>query len=379
MYGVASVAGPILGGVVADRLSWSWIFVFIAVAGVPVLVLVARVFPGIRATGGSRAPDYPGMVTLILAVVPLLLALSWGGGRHEWGSPPVVGLLVMGAAMAAVFVVVETKSDSPIMPPAIYADRVVGTAVLMTLLTSFALYGGVLFLPLFFQSVLGVSATASGRLLAPMLLGMVCGGVLAGQLLSRTGSHYRVQALVSTALMTAGMFLLSTMDESTSILRSEIYIVVTGLGVGGALATLSLAVQNSVPFDRVGVATSALQFFRSVGGMLGLAVLGAVLVKGFSVRLDGAALSPEQFAAIKDNPHAATGVPRAGLAEADPGLAGRLPAAVDGALAGALDDVFTVAAAVVALSVAAALVFRVPAGDAGQGSLETGASPPRRR
>ena len=159
--------------------------------------------------------------------------------------------------------------------------------MIITLLTSVSLHGFVLFLPLYFQAALGVSATQAGTLLVPMLLEIVLGAILAGQLLSRAGGHYRIQALASTALMAGGLYLFSTLSDGGGfsigrpILSSQIYLVITALGLGGVVATLSVAVQNAVPFQNVGVATAALQFCRSLGGMTGLATTGVVMVQSF--------------------------------------------------------------------------------------------------
>ncbi len=374
-YGVASVAGPILGGVVVERLSWQWAFVLIALAGIPILALTARIYPAHHRTQDSPRLDLAGMAALVLAVVPLLLALSSGGVQYAWDTPLIVGLLAFGVAMSGAFVVIEARTSAPIMPLGIYANRVVSLAVVVTLLTSLGLYGGVLFLPLFFQVVLGVSATASGTLLVPMLLGMVAGGIVSGQLLSRAGGHYRMQVLASSGLMAVGMYLLSTMNEATSLVASVCYISIAGLGFGGTVATLSVAVQNSVPFALVGAATAALQFFRSLGGMLGLAVLGAVMARSFYLTLDSTLPDPVREAlpqggleALRNRPAAlddrfATESLTAYFAEAGPdghALAALLHDASVAALSGALNDVFSIVAAVTVLSFVGAILFRVP-------------------
>ena len=377
-YGVASVAGPILGGFVVEHLSWQWAFILIALAGIPILALTARIYPAHRPTPGDPRLDLPGMAVLVLAVVPILLALSSGGVQYGWDTPPIIGLLAFGLAMSGVFVVVEARASAPIMPLGIYANRVVSLAVVVTLLTSLGLYGSVLFLPLFFQVVLGVSATASGNLLIPMLLGMVAGGIVSGQLLSRAGEHYRIQALASSGLMAVGMYLLSTMNETTSLPASVFYISIAGLGFGGTVATLSVAVQNTVPFALVGAATSALQFFRSLGGMLGLAVLGAVMARSFYSALDETipdrvreALPQGGLDALGSRPAAlddrfATESLQAHIAEVGPDghvLAGMLHDSSVSALAGALNDVFSIVAAVTALSFVCASLLRVPPSD----------------
>ena len=374
VYGVSFVAGPILGGLLADALSWKWAFLVIGLAAIPVLLLTARVFPKPGSPAADRDSDLAGMIALVLAVAPLLIALSSGGVRYEWRSPLVLGLLLFALAMTGVFILVESRARSPIMPLSLYADPVVNVAVVIMLLASFGLYGSVLFLPLFFQAAFGFSAAHSGALLMPLLLGMVLGGVVAGQVVSRAPGSYRVQALVCAGLMAAGLLLLSTMDAMTGVVRSQVYVVTAGLGAGGIVATLSIGVQNHVPFSIVGVATSALQFYRSVGGVLGLAVLGGVLAARFSSSLEHtvpeavqAALGAGRFEELQSDPRAlvdpaAADRLRADLADAGPdgaALARELLDDLGVALREALNRVFVVAFAAAALSLGLALLFRV--------------------
>ena len=286
VFGMSSVIGPTLGGFITDNLSWNWVFLVNIPIGVPVLILIALLFPSIRPEVENRKHDYPGMVTLILAVVPVLLALSWGGVQYGWVSPQVVGLLVFGLVMTAVFVTIENRSDSPIMPLEIYRNRMVSVSLVIVFLTGFGMFGGIIFIPLFFQGVLGASATSSGSFLTPMMLGIVVGATVSGQLLSRTGLRYRVFGMAGLALMAVGMYLVSTMDETTSFTRAVGYIVVMGAGLGTTFPTFTLSVQNTVPFRLMGAATSALQFYRSIGGMLGLALLGAVMTSRFAANFE---------------------------------------------------------------------------------------------
>ena len=252
----------------------------------PVLLLIAWLFPKITPEVESRKLDYAGMVTMVLAVTPILLALSWGGVQYAWGSPQVVGFLAFGLAMGVAFIVIESRTEAPVMPLEIYRNRMVSVSLLATFLTGFGMFGAIIFVPLFFQGVLGASATSSGSFLTPMMLGIVFGATLSGQLLSRTGGHYRIQAIIGTGIMVVGAFLISTMDVSTSFARAVGYIVVLGVGLGATFPTFTLAVQNSVPFRLMGISTSALQFYRSVGGMLGLAVLGALMASRFASKLE---------------------------------------------------------------------------------------------
>ncbi len=373
VFGMSSVIGPTLGGFITDNFSWNWIFLINVPVGVPVLLLIAWLFPRITPEVESRKLDYAGMVTLILSVTPVLLALSWGGVKYEWGSPQVIGFLAFGLAMGVAFVVIESKTDSPIMPLEIYRNQMVAVALLATFLTGFGMFGAIIFVPLFFQGVLGASATSSGSFLTPMMLGIVFGATMSGQLLSRTGGHYRIQAIIGTGVMVAGAFLISTMDVNTSFARAVGYIVVMGLGLGATFPTFTLAVQNSVPFRLMGISTSALQFYRSIGGMLGLAVLGAVMANRFASKLEdmvpenvAAALPSGQLDAIKNNPQAlvdpsAVDGLKSGFAQAGPDgvrMVEALLGSLKSALAGAVGDVFTLSAVVIALSLVVSLFLR---------------------
>ena len=378
VYGMASVLGPTLGGFITDNLSWNWIFLFNVPAGIPVLLLIARTFPRNTPEVTQRNLDYPGMMTLIGAIISILLPLSWAGVQYEWSSPQTIGFLAFGLVMAVAFVVIESRSDSPIMPLDVYRNRVMAVSVVVMCLSGLALYGSIMFVPLFFQGVLGASATSSGRFLTPMLLAVAFGAVLSGVLLHRTG-RYRRQALFSTGLMTTGMMLLSAMDERTSFAGAVGSIVVMGLGLGGTLPVFTVAVQNSIPNKFRGFATSMLLFYRSVGGMMGLAVLGAVLTKRFSKRLEEmlsenvrASLSQDRLDAIEKNPRvlfdpSTTDTLRAEFAEAGADAArmtDMLLDALNSALAGAVGDTLTIAAVAVALSVVAVLFLGTPDGSA---------------
>ena len=373
VFGVASVIGPALGGVITDQLSWNWIFLINVPLGIPVLLLIVLTFPDIRPRDRHQKLDYPGMLALILAVVSTMLALSWAGVRHEWSSPQIIGLLGFGLAMGAVFLIVESRSNSPIMPLEIYTGRMVSVSVSVAFLTGFGLYGTVVLLPLYFRGVLGASAAGSGGFLAPMMLGIVFGSILFGILLSLPGGNYRRYGLVSTGCMAAGMVLVSTMNETTSFARAMGYIVIMGFGLGGTLSTFALAVQNSVPVRLMGTATSALQFFRLIGGTAGLALLGAALRNRFSFRVDETvsatmrdALPSGRLDAIKDNPRvlidpSAVDDLRSGFSGAGvdaPAMADTLLTDLSSALASAVGDVFTVSAVVMAAAVGMTLFLR---------------------
>ncbi|MCY3857087.1 MAG: MFS transporter [Rhodospirillales bacterium] len=375
VYGVASLIGPLLGGVLADLISWKGAFLCIGLAGVPLLWLAVRTYPHSKRPTLPRKLDFPGMVLLALAVVPILSALSVGGVQYEWTAPEVIVPLIFGLVMAAVLLAIESKAELPIIPLGIFAHRAVALALLTMFLISLGLHGSVLMLPLYFQSVIGASVPASGALLVPMLIAIVVGGIVSGQMISRMNGGYRAQAMFHTGLFAAGMYLLSTIDRRTTLLVTEAYVVIAGIGIGGIVSTLSLAVQNSVPHAVVGAATSALQFFRSLGGMMGMAVLGAIMTRSFAARLDASvpddivgALSAEQFERLKAEPDALINPDAAESLAANlwaarsdgPKLAERLLNALESALTSALNDVFALVAILASLALFLAFFLRVP-------------------
>ena len=311
VYGVASLIGPLLGGALADLISWKWAFILIGLTGAPLLWFTIRTYPVSKASVRPVKVNFVGMVFLALAVAPIVSSLSIGGVQFEWSAPQVILPLAFGLIMVVAFLATEVKAPFPIMPLQIYTHRVACVALIAMLLMSLGLHGSVLMLPLYFQAVHDANATVSGALLVPMLIAMVVGGIVSGQMISRMNGGYRAQATVHTALFAGGMFLFSKIGPDTSLIVTQVCIVVAGYGFGGSAGTLSLAVQNSVPHSIVGAATSALQFFRSIGGMMGMALLGAALTRGFASQLEATLpyglrnqLSSERIEQLKSEPNA---------------------------------------------------------------------------
>jgi MFS family permease len=375
VFGLSSVIGPTAGGFITDNISWHWVFFVNVPVSVPVIALFVRYFPETRRRtrdAGARL-DYPGMTVLILAVVPLLIGLSVGGVQYEWVSPQVIGALAFGSAMSIVFVFIESRASEPIMPLEIYRNRMVWVSLVAIFLTGFGMFGAIIFVPLFFQGVLGASATSSGSFLTPMMLGVVFGAALSGQVLSRTGGRYRVQALVGVSIMGVGLYLVSQMTEATGFGRAVVNIIILGFGLGATFPTYTLAVQNSVPFSVMGVATSATQFFRSAGGLLGLAVMGAVMAARFSSRMSEAVpdslaqvIGAGQLQGLQSNPQSlvnpdALARLRTGIEGASPqgaAMVDQLLAIMKSSLSQAIGDVFLISVAVVALAFVATIFLR---------------------
>ncbi len=375
VYGVASLLGPLLGGVLADLISWNWAFILIGLAGLPLLWFTARIYPASKPSVRPGKLDIAGMVLLALAVAPVVSSLSIGGVQFAWSAPQVFLPLAFGLIMALAFLANEAKASFPIMPLKIYSHRVLCLALLAMLLMSLGLHGSVLMLSLYFQAAHGANATLSGALLIPMLVAMVAGGIVAGLMISKMNGGYRTQAAVHAGLFAGGMFLFSRVGVGASLLVAEICVVIAGVGFGGAAATFSIAVQNAVPHSIVGVATSALQFYRSLGGMMGMALLGVALTRGFASRLDAFVpdglrnlLSAERIDQLQAEPDALVDAQAAASLRAEleafgpdgPELAAQLLEAMEAALLGALNSIFALVAGLAALAFVVTLFLRVP-------------------
>jgi len=311
VFGLSSIIGPTLGGFITDNLSWHWVFFVNIPLGVLILGLFIFFFPHIRPDNLKHQIDYPGIVTLILAVVPTLLALTWAGVEYPWLSAQIIGMFVFSAVMTLLFLIIESKSKEPIIPPWLFKNQIIAVSVFIIFISGFGMFGGIIFIPLFFQGVLGLSATASGSFLTPMMLGMVLGSVISGQILSRAGGHYKIQGAIGLAIMATGIALLSRMTVETSYARAVTNIVVTGFGLGITMPLYIIAVQNAVPYNVMGIATSSAAFFRSIGGAFGLAIFGSVMNNRFASEfLSGLSpeakevISPEPLNSIVHNPEA---------------------------------------------------------------------------
>jgi EmrB/QacA subfamily drug resistance transporter len=282
IFGLSSIIGPTLGGFITDNLSWHWVFWVNIPLGVLILGLFVFFFPHIRPSEVRHKIDYPGIVTLVLAVVTSMLALTWGGVEYPWLSAEIVGMFAFAAVMAVLFVMIERRAAEPIIPTWIFKNRIISLSIFIIFITGFGMFGGIVFIPLYFQGVLGQSATASGSFLTPMMLGVVAGSTISGQILSRAGGHYKFLGMVALAIMAAGMLLLSLMSVETSNSRAIANIVVTGFGLGMTMPLYIIAIQNAIPYSVLGIATSSAAFFRSIGGAFGLAIFGSVMNNRFA-------------------------------------------------------------------------------------------------
>jgi EmrB/QacA subfamily drug resistance transporter len=282
VFGLSSVIGPLIGGFLTDGPGWRYAFYVNLPVGFVALAVLYFCFPHIRVRKPANFKvDYAGSLSLVASIVPFLLALSWGGRDYPWASPVIVSMAMAGLVFAASFVFVELRAAHPIVELSLFRSSIVSVALSTAFLTSAAMFGATLFIPLFVQSVLGSSATDSGKILMPLTLSLLLTAIIAGQGISRMG-RYRPFAIAGTALSAVGMFLLTKMEPSTSYAVLVRNVAIIGIGLGAAMPVFNLAVQNAVKARMVGSATSMVQFVRSIGGTLGIAVLGSILSNDFS-------------------------------------------------------------------------------------------------
>jgi EmrB/QacA subfamily drug resistance transporter len=371
VFGLSSVIGPTIGGFLTDSISWHWVFWVNIPLGLVIIYLFIKFFPHVRPDNMKHKLDFGGLAALILCVVPALIALSWGGVEYPWSSPYIIGMFILAGVMAAIFILVEWRAAEPVIPLSLFKNGIVTVSIIATFLTSIGMFGTTTFIPLFFQGILGSSATASGNYLIPMMLGVLVGSLTAGQLLARAGGHYKVLAIIGTAVMAVGTFLLSRMGVATPYSTAVIFMVITGLGLGITMPVFTIAVQNAVSPSIIGVATSTSSFFRSIGGSVGLAVLGSVMSNRFAAYLMGqmpaslvAAVPADRLSALANNPQALVSpqaqanlkqmVDQAGQSA----LFTQILNGIRQALASSISEVFIIGTVIVVLGLAAAIFLK---------------------
>ena len=274
VFGVTTVIGPLLGGYFTDYLTWRWAF-WVNVPVSVVVILVAAIAIPELAAATKPVIDFAGILFVGLGATGLTLATSWGGTLYPWGSPTIIGLFVGAAAALGVFAWIESRAPQPILPTRLFRSPVFTVCCVLSFVVGFAMLGAMTFLPTYMQYVNGVSATTSGLRTLPMVVGMLITSTGSGTLVGRTG-RYKIFPVTGTALMALAFVLMSRMDPATSALVQSIFLIVLGAGIGFSMQVLILIVQNTSNFEDLGVATSGVTFFRTIGSSFGAAIFGSL-------------------------------------------------------------------------------------------------------
>lgn len=354
VFGLASIVGPFVGGYLTDNATWRWLFFLNVPVGLLALGFIVP-FMHIPHVRRPHAIDYPGIFALSIALLTGLLATVWGGTQYPWGSVEIIGLYAVSVVAIVAFVVIESRAVEPTIPLHLWRIRTFTLSNIAGLAVAMGMFGAIYFIPVFVQGVIGDSATNSGALLIPMSLSLVVASVINGQFITRTG-HYKLPIITGVGALGIGFLLLAQMDTSTT---NEIVVrnmIVIGLGLGMVMQTFTLIVQNAVEHHDMGIATAATQLSRSIGGTVGIALLGTVMTQTLQDEIPRR-LPPEALAQLG----AASGGQGVG-ALLDPAQLGQLPApivaAIREALALATHNVFLAALPFIAISFVAVLLLR---------------------
>jgi EmrB/QacA subfamily drug resistance transporter len=313
VFALSTIIGPLLGGYIVDHSDWRWVFYVNLPVGLIAVLVTSLKFPTL--TDRSHLPvDYLGMLTLIGTLAPALLVITWGGSTYAWGSVEIVALTALAVACMCSFIAVEKRAADPILPLWLFRQPIFSLGSTGLFIMAFGMFGVISYLPLFLQAVVGMSASNSGELIIPMMLGAMSTSIGSGILLKRTG--YKIWLVIGPPISALGMFLLSTLHAGSSPVEAIIYLIITGVGLGALMSNYIVAAQNVMPKKEMGVATGSMSLFRSIGGTVGVAFMGGIINSRMTRDLSGS-FTPEQMAGLPADPNslgqlllqANTGVP----------------------------------------------------------------------
>jgi EmrB/QacA subfamily drug resistance transporter len=288
-FGLSSLFGPTLGGYIVDNFDWHWVFWVFLPIGFVAFALIWKLYPSHTKTE-KESVDYLGSIALTTFITSLLLGFSWGGNKFAWASFEIIGLFSLSALSIILFIIIERNAKSPVLPLHLFKNSVFTLSNISGLLMGMGMFGVIMYTPFFVQGVLGYSATTSGIVEMIMTISMVTSSAISGQLISRTGK-YKVIALVGLTVMAGGLFLNSLLDIESSLTRVIVQLVIIGIGLGTTMPVFQVTVQNAVQHKYLGVATSAMQVFRQIGGTVGVAIMGTILGNLMKTKMEE--LTPE--------------------------------------------------------------------------------------
>ncbi|MGP9680481.1 MULTISPECIES: MDR family MFS transporter [unclassified Brachybacterium] len=324
VFGVTSVVGPLIGGTVTDNFGWRWLFYMMLPVGVVAFAFILKFLHLSTETQHGKV-DFLGMLTLTPGMVIALLATTWGGGDYAWDSPVIIGMYAVAAVFLIAFVIIETRVAEPLLPMHLLLRPIVALSVAASFAIAVAMFGAIIYIPVYAQGVMGVSATNSGAILIPLSVAMIVTSILVGLLISKTG-RYKEFLVLGGVVLAAGYWLLSRMQYGDSQLKLTAAMIVIGLGLGLSMQVYTLVVQNVVAQRELGVATAAIQFFRNIGSTIGTAVLGTVMTAQMatSIQAQLEKIPAEQMAALQQS---GGNIDSSGLESAvlDPSALAKLP------------------------------------------------------
>ena len=287
VFGFSSVLGPTLGGYLVDHLDWHWLFWIFLPLGIVAFVMIMMLFPKVE-RGSAQSIDYWGSLLMTTTIVPLLLAFSWAGTTYAWGSVQILGLLTASVVSGLLFIFAESKVENPILPLHLFKNSVVTISNIIGFIMNFGMMGALVYLSFFVQGVLGISPTYAGYVTMPMSIVMVISSAVTGQLIAKKGK-YKQFALIGVPIMVAGVAIMVFMNNVPMAVLS---MIIFGFGLGVGMPVFSLATQNAVPHQELGVVTASMQLFRNLGGTIGIAVMGTVMSNNLVKNLQAAMQSP---------------------------------------------------------------------------------------
>ncbi len=296
VFGLSSILGPALGGFITDTISWHWVFYVNLPIGLVSLVVIWRLMPIVKRPTSANL-DIPGAAVFTVAISLLLVGLT-NEQTGNWTDFTVGGYIAISIVLGLVFLAIEARAKEPIVPLDLWRDRTYAASIVSTFFVAFGFFGAIIFLPRWYQFVKGVGATESGYQVMPLLIGLILSSIVSGQIVARTG-RYRLLSVASVAVMAVGLYLMTNIRAETDDPVLWLWMFITGVGIGPVFSVFTIIVQNAVPFQRLGVATSNLTFFRQIGGSIGLAIAGTLFATTFQNQLAPQLVArgiPPQFA-----------------------------------------------------------------------------------